>query len=259
MSEDASVQRIRHPQKLGDRIGDADAHDASFVALFEGWLGDLERLHASLVDHLGPHGWELVVVDLPTDDAASERIASLDRVTHVPLRDPMGWAAARNLGLRLATGRIVVIADTSVEVQGDLLHALDRRLTDPGVGLVGRWGVMSSNGFDFEEVSMPGPSDVDGVEAYLMALRRADLPRTGLFDPKYKWYRNADIDFSFRVRDAGLRTIADPALPVARHSHRAWETTPEARRDEWSRTNFRRFRDRWGDRGELFTARRTQG
>ncbi|MGH7860553.1 MAG: glycosyltransferase family 2 protein, partial [Candidatus Binatia bacterium] len=216
------MQRIRHPQKLGDRIGAPDAHDASFVALFEGWPDDLGRLHASLERHLGPRSWELVVVDLPGDDEASERIASLERVTHVPLRDPMGWAAARNLGLRLASGRVVVVVDGSVELTGDAVTALDAHLSDPAVGLVGRWGVVTNDGFDFEEVSPAAVVDVDGVEAYVMAMRRADLARTGLFDVKYKWYRNADIDFSFQVRDAGLRTIVDPALPFDRHEHRSW-------------------------------------
>jgi hypothetical protein len=76
----------------------------------------------------------------------------------------------------------------------------------------------------------------------------------GLFHPKFKWYRNADLDYSFQVRDAGLRTIVDPALPVTRHTHRLWETTPDAEREEWSRKNFFRFRDHWADRKDLFTA-----
>jgi cysteinyl-tRNA synthetase len=114
---------------------------------------------------------------------------------------------------------------------------------------VGRWGVVSHDGFNFEESD---DGDVDGVEAYFMAVRRADLSRTGLFDAKFKWYRNADIDFSFRVRDAGLRTIVDTSLPLERHEHRLWETTATQDRDELSRKNFFRFRDHWGERGDLF-------
>ncbi|HYZ91142.1 MAG TPA: glycosyltransferase [Actinomycetota bacterium] len=246
-----TIERIRHPQKLGDRLGAPDAVQASFVVLFDGWVEDLERLHASAVAHLGPRDWELVVVDNPVDDAASERIAGLERVTHLPLRDQLGWAAGRNLGLRQATGRIAIVVDTSVELTGDVLGPIEDHLDDPGVGLVGRWGVSSAHGFHFEESDGP---DVDGVEAYLMAVRRADLQRTGLFNPKFKWYRNADLDFSFQVRDAGLRTIVDQTLPLERHTHRLWESTPEAMRDEQSRKNFFRFRDHWGDRRDLFLA-----
>jgi hypothetical protein len=73
-----------------------------------------------------------------------------------------------------------------------------------------------------------------------------------LFDPKFKWYRNADLDFSFRVRDAGLKTVVDHTLPLERHEHRLWENTPEAQRDELSRKNFFRFRDHWAERPDLF-------
>lgn len=243
------MDRVRHPQKLGDRLPEPDALDASFVVLHDGWVEDLERLHASLAAHLRSHAWELVVVDNPVDDEASLRIAALDHALHLPLAETMGWAAARNLGLRQATGRLVFVVDASVEVTGDVVAAVADRLSDHGIGLVGRWGVVTTNGYDFDESDGP---DVDGVEGYLMALRRADLPRTGLFDAKFKWYRNADLDFSFRVRAAGFRTIVDPELPVERHEHRLWHHTPEGQRDELSRKNFFRFRDHWKDRPDLF-------
>jgi cysteinyl-tRNA synthetase len=254
------LSRIRHPQKLGDSLGSPDAHAASFVALFDGWVEDLERLHTSLRDQLGPRDWELVVVDNPVDDADSERIAALPNVLHVPLRDHVGWGAGRNLGLRQATGRVAIVIDTSVELTGDVLGPLEGHLEDPGIGLVGRWGVVTKEGHHFEESDGPqdapsgAPSNVDGVEAYFMATRRSDLTKTGLFEAKFKWYRNADIDFSFKVRDAGLRTVVDPTLPIERHAHRLWEVTPEAERDELSRKNFFRFRNHWGERKDLFVA-----
>lgn len=245
------VDRIRHPQKLGDNLTEPDARDASFVVGFDGWVEDVERLHGSLVRHLRDWDWELVVVDNPVDAQASQRIAALEHVVHLPLREPMGWAAGRNFGVRQATGRIAVIADTSVELTDDALAVVDADLADPSVGLVGRWGVVTRNGFDFEDAEGP---DVDGVEGYFMALRRADLRRTGLFDPKFKWYRNADIDFTFRVRDAGLRTVVDSSLPLERHEHRLWSTTAVPEREEMSRKNFFRFRDHWGERRDLFVA-----
>jgi GT2 family glycosyltransferase len=253
-----TIERIRHPQKLGDRLGSPDTHEASFIVLFDGWVDDLERFHTSAMDHAGSRDWELVVVDNPVDEAASERIAAMERVTHLPVRDHLGWAAGRNLGLRQAAGRIVVVVDTSVELTGDLLVPVGRHLDDPAVGLVGRWGVTTGDRFHFSESDGPrdappgAPYDVDGVEAYVMAMRRADVQRTKVFHSKFKWYRNADLDFSFQVRDAGLRTIVDPSLPVTRHAHRLWDSTPEAERDELSRKNFFRFRDHWAERADLF-------
>jgi glycosyltransferase involved in cell wall biosynthesis len=242
------MQRIKHASKLGDRLADADAHDISFLVLYDGWPEDVERFHASASAGVGVD-WELVVVDNPGDDEGSERIAVLDRTEHVPLRDSVGYGAGRNLAMRLATGRILCVVDTSVELTGDVAAPLLSSLSDPAIGLVGRWGVTTRDGFHFDESEGP---DVDGVEGYLMALRRADVVRVGLFDPKFRFYRNADIDHSFRVRDAGLRTIVDPSLPASRHEHRLWESTPEGQRDDLSHQNFHRFRRHWGDRPDLF-------
>jgi cysteinyl-tRNA synthetase len=235
------VERVRHPQKLGDRLSDPDEHDLSFVLLFDGWPEDLERFHASALRHVSSD-FEVVVVDNPVDDEASGRIARLDRVLHIPLRDRVGWAAGRNLGLRLASGRVVCIVDTSVEIDGPLA------LPDPE-GLLGKWGVVATENIYHFEAS-DGPA-VAGVEAYFMAMRREILRTTGLFDPKFKWYRNADLDFSFQVRSHGFPTIVDPSLPLVRHEHRLWETTPEPEREESSRKNFFRFRDHWTDREDL--------
>lgn len=233
------IKRIAHIQRLTDRSGDPDTRDLSFVVLFDGWVCDLERFHASAVAHVG-RTWELVVVDNPVDAEGSERIADLEHVLHLPLKEKVGYGAGRNIGLRQATGRIVCVVDPSIELTDEPWPALDAALDDPGIGLVGKWGVSTTNGFDFEEASGP---DVEGVEGYLMAMRRADLSRTGMFDPKFRFYRNADLDFTYQVRAAGLRTIVDPSLPARRHEHRLWENTPD--RDEQSRRNFARFRRHW--------------
>lgn len=242
------VERIKHASKLGDRLGEPDAHDISFLIGFDGWPEDVERFHASVARHVDAD-WELVVVDNPVDDDGSERLAKLERVEHVPLRDALGYGAGRNLAMRLATGRQLCIVDTSVELTGDVAAPIAAHLDDPAIGLVGRWGVVTKDGFHFDE--SPGP-DVDGVEGYLMALRRSDVAKIGMFDPKFRFYRNADIDFSFQVRDAGLRTIVDASLPVERHEHRLWHATPEGKRDDLSHQNFGRFRRHWGERPELY-------
>jgi glycosyltransferase involved in cell wall biosynthesis len=245
------MQRVKHATKLPDRTSDPDTCEISFLLLFDGWPEDVERFYASVEKHLVAP-FEVVVVDNPGDDDGSERIAKLDRVLHIPLRDRVGYGAGRNIALRQATGRVVCIVDTSVEVTDDPLPVLSPLLDDPSIGLVGKWGVSTDHGFHFEESDGP---DVDGVEAYFMGQRRADVERIGFFVAKFRFYRNADLDYSFKVRDAGLRTVVDARLPLVRHEHRLWSNTPEHERDDLSRKNFFRFRDHWADRPDLFTLR----
>jgi cysteinyl-tRNA synthetase len=84
-----------------------------------------------------------------------------------------------------------------------------------------------------------------------MAFRRADAQAVQGFDPKFRFYRIADIDFSFRLRDKGGRAVVVPGLPIERYEHRLWEATASAERDRLSRRNFYRFLDKWGKREDL--------
>ena len=62
-----------------------------------------------------------------------------------------------------------------------------------------------------------------------MAFRREILTTAGLFDEKFRWYRTADIEYSFRVKDQGLRAVVVP-VPVEQHEHRMWFQTPPEER-----------------------------
>ena len=96
----------------------------------------------------------------------------------------------------------------------------------------------------------PGP-EVDAVEGYCMAFRRADALAVGGFDEKFKFYRIADFEFSFRIRSTGKRAMVVAGLPLRKHQHRLWEAESEEERERLSKKNFYRFLDRWGKRTDL--------
>ena len=164
----------------------------------------------------------------------------------------LGWADSRTLGLRRSRGEITVLLDASVEPTGDFLAPLLAAFEDPTVGLAGGWGVTSADGRQFHEAP---PGEVDAVEGYCMAVRREALRAVGGFDRRFRFYRNADLDFSFAVRDAGWRAVRTEPLPLARHEHRAYASMPEAERERLSKRNFYRFLDHWGDRPDLLLER----
>jgi cysteinyl-tRNA synthetase len=138
-----------------------------------------------------------------------------------------------------------------VEPTGDVLGPIEAVLADPTVGVAGPFGIVTKDLRAFDEAQ--GPGDVDAIEGYLMAFRREVLADAGLFDEKFKWYRTADIELSFRVKDRGLRAVVVP-VPVEKHEHRMWASTPEDRRASWSKRNYYRFLDRWRDRWDLCVA-----
>jgi GT2 family glycosyltransferase len=219
---------------------------------------ELERCVSSIQGWLGSQRAEVIVVDNGFEDACSLRLDSVAEVDpHVRVFHAdhfLGSAAGRNVCLRQARGRYVLLIDTSVEVTGDVFSRLGPLLDDPTVGVVGRWGVVTRDIRSFDEAKAAG--DVDAVEGYLMAFRREILREIGLLDEKFRFYRHLDLDFSFAVRSRGYRAVVDTELPLIRHEHVDWERTPPEERERLSKRNFYRFLHKWGDRTDLILSAR---
>lgn len=216
---------------------------------------DLVRLLRGLAAHPPTIPWELLVVANapavaiePLLDEAWRGDGSLPAATVLRAEARLGWADAANLGLRRSRGEVTVLLDVSLEPSGDAIGPLLAAFDDPTVGLAGGWGVSSSDAREFVEAA-PGP--VHAIEGYCLAIRREGLRAVGGFDPRYRFYRNADLDLSFGVRAAGWQALRTEPLPFVRHPHRGWEAHPAEERDRLSRRNFYRFLKRWRDRPDL--------
>jgi GT2 family glycosyltransferase len=87
-------------------------------------------------------------------------------------------------------------------------------------------------------------------------VRREALAAVGGFDHRFRFYRNADLDLSFAIRDRGWTAVAVEGLPLERHEHRGWSSVPREERERLSKRNFYRFLDHWGRRPDLLTGAR---
>jgi cysteinyl-tRNA synthetase len=220
--------------------------DATVQWIVEGWADDVERGIDAFRRNAGGRTVQHVVADV-TGSAGS--LASGD-VEVIPLVDGTGWASARNAGIRRSLGRIVLVVDGSIEPTGDVFGPLEHALADPSVGVCGPFGIVTRDLRDFE--TGPGP-DVDAIEGYLMAFRRDVLASTGGFDEGFRWYRTADIELSFRIKDLGVRAVVVD-VSVERHEHRMWAAASEDERARWSKRNFNRFLERFRGRFDLIVA-----
>ena len=225
--------------------------EASVQVVAEDHADDLGRTVRGLSAHPPAGAWELVVVDNAASfDVAEELAAAAPMTDPVVVTAParLGWAEARTLGMHRSRGEITILLDTSLEPTGDFVTPLLRAFDDPSVGIAGGWGVTSGDARQFEDAP---PGEVDAIEAYCLAVRRQALRVVEGFDRRFRYYRNADLDFSFAVRDAGWRAIRTEPLPLVRHEHRGWEAVPDAERERLSKRNFYRFLERWRDRPDL--------
>jgi hypothetical protein len=239
---------------------------ATVVLLATDWPADLERALAGVRAH-APAGTSVVVV---ADGASDEQAAVLESLASgegsggaavevVWTSERLGHAAALNIGIRRSAAPVVILLDTSVEPTGDFVTPLVRALDDEAVAVVGGWGITSQDLRTF--VDAPA-GDVDAIEGYAQAFRRADAAALGPLDERFRFYRNLDIWWSLVLRDGAeddenpRRALRIDGLPLERHEHRGWTSLPDEERDRQSKRNFYRIIDRFGPRRDLLVANR---
>ena len=258
---DGTRVRYGSSSSVPSRLDDPAVGLATVIMLATEWPDDLARALAGLRAG-SPAGTSVVVVaDGPSPEQAA-RLEALDAdgadpsalaVEIVWTSDRLGHAAATNIGLYRVSSPVAIVLDTGVEPSGDIVTPLVRALDDPSVAIVGGWGIVSSDLRKFEEAPA---GDVDAIEGYLQAFRRANFAERGPLDERFRFYRNLDIWWSLVLRDEGegsppRRAVRLEGLPVARHDHRGWTSLPDEERDRQSKRNFYRILDRFGSRRDL--------
>ena len=250
-AEGSELQAIKAPPSGEPR---PVARAVTVVTVLHGWRADAERWLLSVFTHTRAD-FEAVVVDNSGDPHIAGWLAAraAERLRVVTLDPPLGFAAAVNSGIETAAGDVIVLFDPGVEMKGDAISPLIDVLSDRTVVAAGPFGLRGKGTLkEFEESAGP---EVDAIEGYCMAFRRGDALARGGFDSRFRFYRMADVEFSFRLRDRGGRALVVPDLPLERHGHRLWESTEPAERERLSKRNTYRFLDRWRDREDLLVGK----
>ena len=230
----AEGERIRYGSSASvpSRLDEPAAGVATVVLIATDWPDDLARALAG-IRATAPDGTSVVIVaDGPSPEQAAALEALAAREPRMAPRTPRtrgGRSRSRSSGR--ASGSVTpppptsacgvpaprssILLDTSVEPTGDVVTPLVRALDDPTVAVAGGWGIVSTDLRKFEDAPA---GDVDAIEGYLMAFRRADAAARGPLDERFRFYRNLDIWWSLVLRDEGegSRRAAPSASTAAR-------------------------------------------
>jgi cysteinyl-tRNA synthetase len=249
-----------------DNTGRPDQYEFSVNLLAHNSRDDLDRCIQSICRHSAGRSIEVVVVDNGSTDETLEYLQRLARSNDLrgahgePLGlqvlfadHNMGFAAGRNAMLRASLGRCIVLMDTSIEVSGNIWEPLAQTLADRNMGVVGPYGLVTDDLREFREDAGP---DVDAIEGYLMAFRRALLTEVGWIDERFRFYRLMDIHYSFFFKAAGYRAWVTPRVAdlLIKHPHREWYSLSEEEQATKSKKNYDIFRDRWHHGESLLVA-----
>lgn len=178
----------------------------------------LRRTIEALLIQEFPHDYEIVVADDGSTDGTAEMIRALDAtvpVRHVP-QPHRGLAAARNLGMRAARGRIVLFLDSDFWAAPGLLTA-HRSHYPPGVRRIAVQGVWRTHpatlvtpfmkartlnrDFTLRRQRHLSPYHVTGRN---FSMLREDLEDVGGFDEGFTGYGWEDTELALRLSAGGV-------------------------------------------------------
>lgn len=223
--------------------------------IVDGWADDLVTCVTAYLNHTDA---KLLLLDIASDNssAAAEELmmANPDRIRLIRV-DRMGWSKAVLAILKASETEYVVIADISSVLHGDALTPLAQLLNSADdVAAVGWRGAnidLDSNWFE----SVAANGEVDQLLGYLMLIKR----ELGIAFPPHKdarFYRNADMEWSLALREAGYRLLT-PAeeLPIIQGRHHGYFDTDPEYRDSESKKNYNRLLKRFRGKVEILAPR----
>ena len=236
-------------QDLPDRSAEPAEGRCTVAVLVEGWPDDLRTCVEALLAHAPGDVRVLLLENGPTDaGAVVHELATSPRVEELHVERAAGWAEARQALLRYDRAEVHVLLDPSTVLEGDALTPLLAAFDDPGVAGAGWRGVNVADGWT--EFVPAGPGEVEALLGYLFAVRRSAAAQVPL-PVKARFYRNADMEWSYLLREAGVGRLVALELPVRQDRHRGYHDSDPRYRDKESRRTYDRFLQRFRDREDL--------
>jgi glycosyltransferase involved in cell wall biosynthesis len=169
--------------------------------------------------------YEVIVVCDGCTDRSAKLAASFDgvRVIETP---QCGLAAARNTGMRAATGEIIAYIDDDALADPDWLTHVAKTFASGSFAAVGGPNVLPPESSWVAECVANAPGgpthvlvsdrDAEHIPGCNMAIRKEALERIGGFDPQFR-AAGDDVDVCWRLLDAGERIAFAPGAVVLHH------------------------------------------
>jgi len=251
--------KLKSPFPIVSRVGDlrkfTDKSFESAVAIIaDSYVPDLVAAIKS-VKEFAPESCAILVL-IAGKPELHDLAAQLDGRTFITqIQEGVGWGEAANALLKFAPAPYVIVMDPSTRFLGDAITPTVEKLATGEWAAVGWHGGLVNVADDWRTVEDKGPGPVDVLFSYFMGLNRESAIESGGFNIRALYYRNADMEFSLRLRQS-RGNLLQIDLPLEQSRHHGYYDTDPTYRDEQSKKNYDRILERFRGKNEILVERR---
>jgi len=165
------------------------------------------------------------------------------------------WADCANVFLEKVASKYVVVMDPSTQFTGDAITPVVDELAKGQYVAVGWHGGLVNLEDQWRSVDDKGVGEVDVLFSYFMAFNREAMTQVGGFNPRAVYYRNAYIEFSLKIRQAGGKLL-QMNLPLTQGRHHGYHDADPDYRDAQSKKTFDRILEKYRGKEAILSPRR---
>jgi glycosyltransferase involved in cell wall biosynthesis len=277
ISEDAHVTFVRGDQRPLHFSPSSHSSVVVIIPVHNNWAMT-EACLRSLVIFPSQVPIRLLVVDDASSDETPERLAGIEGLEVLTLKENVGFLRAVHAGISSTTEELIVLLNNDTIVTEGWLDALVATMTEqPSVGIAGSillyingllqeaGSVIFSDGTgvnvgkgDFAHRDWyQTPHDVDYCSGASIMIRRSVWDATGGFDLAYAPAYYEETDLSFAARRAGYRVVLQPQSRIFHVEGGTYGTDESPRKRELMDRNRTYFTTKWAsEMSEQWTAER---
>ena len=187
---------------------------------------------------------------------AGSLFEQMDKRTYfISVNPGAAWGDCANVFLEKVQSKYVIIMDPSTRFTADAITPVVQELDKGEYVAVGWRGGLVNADDEWRSVDDKGPGEVDVLFSYFIAFNRAAMIEVGGFNPRAVYYRNADIEYSLKIRQAGGKLL-QMELPLSQERHHGYHDVDPEYREVQSKKNYDRILDKYRGKSAILSPRR---
>ena len=224
--------------------------EIAIAMIVDGFTADAAETVRTIKAHTNTPVIALVTVD------PAELIDEIDlQFQVIAITENFGWGENANALLKSISCKFAVIMDPSTRFTGDAIAPVIAELNKGEFSAIGWRGGLVNTDDEWRSVDDKGAGEVDVLFSYFLAMNSADAINAGGFNNRAIYYRNADIEFSLRLRQSNGRLLQID-LPLEQARHHGYYDTDEEFREIQSKKNYDRILERFRGKSAILSPRR---